>query len=223
MTIRRLGNRLRGACREEDGNITAIATVTIVLSMLIVLPMVWNWGALYTTRTFSQNGSDAGSLAAAETVARQLNNASLDWWGCIPPETPPSIVQKYVGMVVMPIGNGGAGAGAAQDYAAANRSDVRNYAQFVQPMGPDGIHAKIVDGVTIPPTRVELESAAPVTGILAEGIYRLNGTPVGSYATAETYLYNYRTWETPCPLDPEAIARHYQFTWRVRLIDDRRD
>jgi hypothetical protein len=42
---------------------------------------------------------------------------------------------------------------------------------------------------------------------------------VRSRASAEVYLASVRTWQTPCPAAPtKAIAQHYQFTWKTRLI-----
>lgn len=205
--------------RDERGNITLLSTMLIVMSMLIVLPIAWNWGVLFTVRTQSQNGSDAAALAGAESVARQLNAAGADWWGCVPPETPPLIVRRYVETVVAPVGNSGMGAGAAEEYAAANRGAIDAYRQWMQRMGADGVHAKLVAGVTVPPVRVAVRNAAPIKGTLADGLYPFNDLPVGSQARAETYLDRVRSWQTPCPGDPEAIAQHYTFRWRVRLID----
>lgn len=205
--------------RDEQGNMTLLSTMLVVMSMLIVLPIAWNWGVLFTVRTQSQNGSDAGALAGAESVARQLNAAGTDWWGCVPPETPPVIVRRYVETVVGPVGNSGSGGGAAGQYAAANRGSLAGYSQWMQRMAADGVHAKLVDGVTVPPVRVAVRNDAPIAGTLAEGLYQFDGMPVGSQARAETYLDRVRSWQTPCPGNPKAIAQHYNFRWRVRLIN----
>lgn len=205
--------------RDERGNMTLLSTALIVMSMTIVLPIAWNWGVLFTVRNQSQNGSDAGSLAAAESVARELNAAGRDWWDCVPPKTPPQIVRRYVETVVVPVGGSGNGGGAAEQYAAQNRSTINDYAQWVQRMAADGVHAKAVDGVTVPPVRTAVEGSAQIQGTLIEGLYGFDGTPVNSRARAEAYLYSVRSWQTPCPTDPEAIAQHYTFRWRIRLID----
>lgn len=86
-------------------------------------------------------------------------------------------------------------------------------------MGADDVHAKLVDGMVVPPIHVNVGASANVRGTLAPQIYGVEGQPVQSNATAEVYLDRVRTWETPCPANPQAVARHYQFRWRIRLVE----
>ena len=219
--MRRLARLRRAAdmLRDDSGNITSIALMLTVLIMTTVLPLVWNGGAIFVARRQSQNSSDAAALAAAQSVAQSLNSASQDWWGCIPPQTPTLIVEAYKAAVVMPIGSAGGGSGAAAQYAAANRAELTGYRQAIAPMGPDGVHAQLVSGATVWPIRLTVHGQAGVRGSIVPSFYHLDGTPVKAWASAEAYLARVRTWQTPCPAAPDkAIAQHYQFTWKTRLI-----
>lgn len=217
--MRKLRDAIKQPLIEERGSMVPLVTALITMAVLVILPMVWNTGAIRAIRRQSQNSSDAAAHAGAEAVARQLNNMSRDWWGCIPPETPQTIVGRYLGTVVTPIAAGQVGYGSAASFASQNRGSLISYAQHLHPMGPDGVHAKMVDGVVIPPIHVNLRASSPVRGALELAIYDVNGTPLYSGATGEAYLDRVRTWTTPCPYNPtKAIARHYQFTWKVRLV-----
>jgi hypothetical protein len=216
--MRRLPQRL-SSLRDESGNITAIVTAMILLLTTTLLPLVWNVGAAYAARRQSQNGSDAAALAAAEEVARSLNAASTDWWGCIPPQTNQLIVQSYVGLVVVPIGGAGGGSGAAAQYAANNRSTLTQYSQGVAWVAPDNVHARLVDGVTVPPIRISVGTRSEVRGSLMDAIYRTNQASLRARARSEVYLDKVHKWQTPCPAAPtKAIAQHYRFEWKIRLI-----
>jgi hypothetical protein len=216
--MRRLREAIKRPLYDERGSMTFVMTALIMMAVIIVLPLVWNTGAIRAVRRQSQNSSDAAALAGAESVARRLNSLSQDWWGCIPPETPKSIVGRYVGTVVTPIAGSNIGLGAAQSYAAQNRGSLSAYSQHLHPMGADGVHAKMVDGVVVPPIHVDLRSSSQVRGAMELAVYNVNGLPVRSSATAEVYLDRVRTWQTPCPYNPEAIARHYQFRWKIRMV-----
>jgi hypothetical protein len=216
--MRKLRDAIRRPLADERGSMTFLVTALIVMAVLVVLPMVWNTGAIRAVRRQSQNSSDAAALAAAESVARRLNSVSQDWWGCIPPETPPLIVTRYVETIVSPIAASHLGQGAANTYAAQNRGSLIAYAQHLHRMGADGVHAKLVDGVVVPPIHADVRSTSPVRGAMELAIYDVNGMPMQSGATAEVYLDRVRTWETPCPATPKAIARHYQFRWKIRMI-----
>lgn len=216
--MRRLREAIKQPLAEEHGSMVYLVTALITMAVLVVLPLVWNTGAIRAIRRQSQNSSDAAAHAGAEAVARQLNNMSRDWWGCIPPETPQTIVRRYLGMVVTPIANSNTGYGSAASYAAQNRGSLTSYAQHLHPMGADGVHAKMVDGVVIPPIHVNLRSSSTVRGAMELAIYDVNGTPLYSGATGEAYLDRVRTWTTPCPYNSKAIARHYQFTWKIRMV-----
>lgn len=196
----------------------AVAGV-IFVGVVAILPLVFNLGAVWSIRRQSQNSSDAAALAAAESLARRLNTQSQDWWGCVPPETPQTIVGRYVGQVVARTAGQQIGGGAASEYAAANRGNVNRYSQHLHPMGADGVHAKLVDGVTVPPIHVDVGTTVAVRGTFAPSAAGVEGRPVQSNATAETYLWRVRSWQTPCPGNPKAIAQHYQFRWRVRLVE----
>lgn len=214
----RIKHWLNRAWHDEHGNMTALSTVTVVVLLTTLLPIVVNWGALFAIRTQSQNSSDAAALAAAEETARRLNRVSQDVWGCVPPETPTTIVQTYRSTTVVPIGNSSSGGGAAQQYTQINEATLVDYNQYVARARADNVHARTVAGVTIPPIYADVRSEALVRGTLFNGLYKFNGTPVRARASAETYLAKVDTWQTPCPTDPKAVAQHYRFRWQVRLI-----
>ena len=233
--MQRLHIRLLAALREERGSMTLLMTGLIVVAVVVTLPMVWNIGAVRVVRHHSQNSSDAAALAAAESSARRLNALSRDWWGCVPPKKPRQIVERYMRSVVAPVAASNIGRGAAVQYASQNRGTVARYSQWLRKMKADGVHAKLVDGVAILPIHADVRSSAPVTGLIGAGFledgsrdpdeaptetpaHPLEGMPVLSQATAETYLDWVRTWQTPCPTDSNAVARHYQFRWKVRLV-----
>ncbi len=197
---------------------TLVSTALIVVALTVVLPMVWNFGAVYTVRRQSQNSADAAAQAAAESVARELNEQSRNVWGCVPPETPSSIVRRYVGGKVSSIANSGVGAGAAADYAAANRGSVSGYTQHLHPLRADGVHAKLVHGIVVPPVHVTAETSAPVRGLIAKSMFSSEGMASPSRAGGEAYLHWWREWQTPCPGNPKAVAWHFQFRWKIRLI-----
>jgi hypothetical protein len=79
------------------------------------------------------------------------------------------------------------------------------------------VHAKLVDGVVLIPVHVDTRTTSTVVGILGTERYSGSG-PLRARATAETYLERFWRWETPCPGDPEAIAVHYRFKWKIRLV-----
>jgi hypothetical protein len=212
-------NNWRDAYRDDQGSMSLATTGLIIVMLLVLLPMIWNLGAIRTVHRYSQNSSDAAALAGAESVARRLNDLSRDWWGCVPPETPPGIVERYLRSVVVPVGHSGIGQGAAAEYAASNRGALRSYSQRVRWMGADGVHAKLVSGVVVPPIQVDVEAGSPVRGLLARPLYDMEGRPVPTRATAEAYLDQVRTWQTPCRFNPkDAVEVHYQFRWKVRLV-----
>jgi hypothetical protein len=208
----------RATLAEQCGSMTILTTAMLVVSLVVILPMVLNLGAVRTVRRQSQNGSDAAAQAAAEQAARVLNYRSRDIWGCVPPETASSIVRRYVATVVEPIGESGVGGDSAREYAAQNHSTVTSYSTHVHRMGADGVHAKTVSGVVVPPVHVSARVSAPLKGLIVEPMDDLNGYPVPSLASGEAYLDRYRTWKTPCPGNPDAIAIHYQFIWKMRLV-----
>lgn len=216
--MRKLREAIKQPLYDERGSMVFVVTALITMAILVILPLLWNTGAIRAIRRQSQNSSDAAALAGAETLARQLNTMSQDWWGCIPPETPQTIVRRYLGTVVTPIANSSMGYGAAASYAAQNRGSLTNYAQHLHPMGADGVHAKLVDGVVIPPIHVDLRASSPVRGAMELAIYDVNGTPLHSGATGEVYLDRVRTWTTPCPYSTKSVARHYQFRWKIRMV-----
>lgn len=217
--MRRKAARLIQALPDESGSMTLLSTGLILVALVVMLPMVWNLGAVHVVRRQSQNGSDAAAQAAAESVARRLNALSYDWWGCVPPELPRTIVGRYVSSIVTSAATSNAGAGAAVQYAASNHGTITRYSQHLHRMAADGVHAKLVDGVVIPPVHIDVGASAPVRGLIATSMYDLEGLPVPSGASAEVYLHRVRIWETPCPHNPtEAVARHYQFRWQIRLV-----
>lgn len=207
------------ALRQEHGSMSIAAAGVIFVGVVAILPLVWNLGSIWTIRRQSQTSSDAAALAAAESIARRLNGQSQDWWDCVPPETPQTIVQAYVGAVVAPAAQSQLGRPAAEEYAATNRGTLTQYSQHIHPMGADGVHAKLVDSVVVPPIHVDLDGSVTMRGTLAPAGASVAGKPVHSGTTAETYLHQVRSWETPCPFDPEAVAQHYQFRWRIRLVE----
>lgn len=204
--------------REEHGSMTLLSTAMIVVSLLVILPMVWNLGSVRVVRRQSQNSSDAAAQAGAERVAREINRRSRDVWGCVPPETASSIVRRYVASVVAPIGGSNVGAGDAAEFAAHNRGTTTSYQQHVHSMGADGVHAKLVRGVVVPPVHVTAQASAAVKGLIAAPMDGLEGYPVPSLASGEAYLYSWNTWTTSCPNNSKAKAIHYSFTWRIRLV-----
>jgi len=210
--------RLRRALADERGGITILNTALIVVALIVVLPTVWNFGAVRVMSRISHTSSDAAAQAAAESVARRLTDLGSDWWGCIPPETPPQIVRRYVSMVVEPIAWSHIGAGAAGQYAASNRGSLTEYDQHLHRMGADGVHARLVDGVIVPPVHVAAGISVPLQGLIARSVSPGEGTPVPSHASAEAYLARVTTWVTPCPGNTEAVARHYRFRWKIRLV-----
>lgn len=207
---------LLGNLRDDDGSASLFAVGLVFVATVVFLPLVWNMGSIYTARRISQNGTDAAALAGAESVARRLNQLSTDWWGCIPPETPPTIVERYKQQVVAPVAGSRLGAGSAAEYAASNKTTLAGYQQRLKVMGADGVHAKLVDGSTVYPVHVDTATTSPTKGFLQPGRY--TNQTLRARATAETYLSRVYTWETPCPTNPKAIARHYSFTWKVRLV-----
>lgn len=208
---------LQRTIRDEQGSASMLIVGLTFVVVLTMLPLVWNFGALYNARRVSQNASDAAALAGAESVARRINDLSQDWWGCVPPETPQTIVQRYKQQVVAAVAGSGNGAGAASSYAAANHSTLGGYGQRLRPMGADGVHAKLVDGVVLVPVHVDTRTTSPMVGILGSDQYS-GVAPLRARATAETYLERFWRWETPCPTNPKAIAVHYRFKWKIRLV-----
>ncbi len=210
--------RLPRALVEEEGSMTLLMTGLLVVALVVVIPLVWNIGAVRAIGRQSQNGSDAAALAGAESVARRLSDRGRDWWGCVPPETPTTIVRRYLGTVVAPVAWSQIGRPAAQGYAGANGGSLSDYGQRLRSMGADGVHARLVSGVVIPPVMADVDAYVPVTGLVASQLYKGDGMPVPSGATAEAYLASVHTWQTSCPANPKAAARHYSFRWKVRLV-----
>lgn len=212
---------------DERGSISIASAGLVLVAITVFLPMVWNLGAVRVVRRLSQNSSDAAALAAAETVARQLNEQGR----CVPVKTPSVDLRRYVLTTVAPLGNDGSGAGAADQYARSNRGTLRAYGQRLYPTASDGVHSKLVDGVVFPPSRVYLETQVPIHGLLVVAMYGGEGTPVRSAASAEVYLakvrvnnidregdaesaYLFRN-EPPCPV---GAGKVYTFRWLVRLV-----
>lgn len=216
--MRQAADRSLAELRDERGSMTLVSSALIVVALTVILPMVWNFGAVYTVRRQSQNSADAAAQAAAESVARELNEQSKNVWGCVPPETPSTIVMRYVGGKVASIANSGVGAGAAADYAAANRGNVTGYTQHLHPRPADGVHAKLVHGVAVPPVHVTAETSAAVRGLIARSMFSVERTSSPSRAGGEAYLDGWREWKTSCPGNPKAVAWHFQFRWKIRLI-----
>lgn len=215
--MKQIRRTLQHTLQDERGSASMLITGVMFVVVLTLLPLVWNFGALYNARRLSQNGSDAAALAGAESVARRINDLSQDWWGCVPPETRQTIVQRYKQQVVAAVAGSGVGAGSASTYASANRSSLTGYNQRLRPMGADGVHAKLVDGVVLIPVHVDARTTSPNVGFIVTERY--NGiAPLRARATAETYLERFWRWETPCPGNPKAIAVHYRFQWKIRLV-----
>ena len=207
--------RRKTTLADELGSIALISTALIIMFTLLLLPAVWNLGAINAVRRQSQNGSDAAALAGAETLAQRLDAAGADWWGCIPPETRQTIVGRYVGMVVAPLAGSNAGRGSAAGYFSSNDGNLDAYGQRLR-YGP---HALVVSGVPVPPIEADVKGFVSMKGTIIASLYHIDGTPIRSSATGEAYLDDVRTWTTPCPANPlHAIAFHYRFTWKVRLV-----
>lgn len=207
--------------RLRPGALSLPMTMLVVLLTVVLLPFLWNLGAIYTVRGAARTGSDAAALAAAEELARRLNAASGDWWGCLPPETDTLIVRRYVNDVVLPLAAAQQrGQAVARNYAAAHNQTLTGYGQRIRAMAADGIHARAVAGVVIAPVIVDVASAAAVRGMVGLPGGELSGRPITAHASAEVYLAQVRRWETPCPAQaqPEAVAVHYAFRWRIRLV-----
>lgn len=215
--MKQIRRTLQQIIKSERGSASMLGVGLTLVTVLTMLPLAWNFGALYNARRVSQNGSDAAALAGAESVARRINDLSQDWWGCVPPETPQTIVMRYKQQVVAMVAASQIGAGAAGSFAGANHSSLTGYRQRLHSMGPDGVHAKLVDGVVIIPVHADARTTSPVVGILGTDRYSGAG-PLRARATAETYLDRYWRWETPCPGNPKAIAVHYRFQWKIRLV-----
>lgn len=215
--MRNFRQKLQHLVQDERGSASMFGVGFAVVTILALLPLVWNFGALYSARRVSQNASDAAALAGAESVARAINARSQDFWGCVPPETPQLIVQRYKLQVVATVAASGVGAGPASSFASANTSSISGYTQRLHPMGADGVHAKLVDGVTVFPVHVDARTVSQTTGVIVKERYG-DMPSMRARATAETYLKQYWRWETPCPGNPKAIAVHYRFKWQVRLV-----
>ena len=212
---------LEPALREEDGNVVVLATASIIMFMLVVMPIAVNFGVAGTWRRFSQNGSDAAALAAAEQAGRDL--WTPDWRGCQPPETSQMLVERYNLQRVTRVAYSQSGMGPAAAFAGDNQSDLVEYLQFLGPRAVLGGRANnVVHGVIVPPVRVMVKTEATVAGMFANGEAGVNGERVPSYAQAEAYLYKWRHWVTPCPYNKYAIENHFYFEWKVRLLDDPR-
>jgi ABC-type phosphate transport system substrate-binding protein len=208
---------LQQTIREQQGSASMFGVGLTFVVILTLLPLVWNFGAIWNARRVSQNASDAATLAGAESVARQINALSQDWWGCVPPETPQTIVQRYKQQVVASVAGSGIGSGSAGSFAKANGASINGYSQRLHPMGADGVHAKMVDGVVVIPVHVDARTSSPTLGVIVTERYG-GIAPLRAHATAETYLDRYWRWETPCPTNPKAIAVHYRFKWKIRLV-----
>ncbi|MBA3944897.1 MAG: Tad domain-containing protein [Herpetosiphonaceae bacterium] len=200
---------------DESGSIALVSTAMIIMFTLLLLPAVWNLGAIKAVRRQSQNGSDAAALSGAETLAQRLNAAGADWWGCIPPETRQTIVGRYVGMVVAPLAASNAGQGDAAGYFSSNGGALNAYGQRLR-YGP---HALVVSGVPVPPIVDDVKGDVSMKGTIIASIYHIDGAPIRSSASGEAYLDDVQSWTTPCPANPiHAIAFHYRFRWKVRLV-----
>ncbi len=57
---------------------TLLMTALIVVGLIVILPLVWNVGAVRAIGRQSQNSGDAAALAAAESVARELTARGRD-------------------------------------------------------------------------------------------------------------------------------------------------
>lgn len=219
MNARTTTRRLRELLAEEDGNIIALSTATIMVLVLVIMPIVMNAGVISTTRRFSQNGSDAAALAAAEEVAREL---SRDWTAiqCMPPAKMREIAEEYRATRVYPIGNSGIGGGAAGQYAAANRGDLQSYGQYT-----GGPHPYNWAGVRIPSITTMAANGADVRVTFIPSFYNLNGRDVDSVASAEAFMEQVIPLPPlPCPEESStAVHPRFRFVWNVRIIDDPRD
>jgi hypothetical protein len=197
--IQRL-NQLRRRLTEEDGA-NSLLVLLILSAALFIIPVLVDFSIVHYTRRVAQTGSDAAVMSAAKDYASAL---SIEWWGTCN-EPPISVVGRYWGQHVLPVGWSPLGMSSASSYAAANRSRLTGYANyFINDF-------KMVDGVPIRYVAVDGATEKEVNNLIDYG----RDFDAPAQATSVAYLDRYDRWTVPCGWS--GVLFVYRLDWNITL------
>ena len=201
---------LQSIARDERGGLGYNA-LWICFVIIFLIPFFWDVASVHYARRFSGAGADAGSLAAAQEYARQLQYVP-QWNGIfrgscpLQEYTPQQVVLRYK---LNPAFGAppGIGYSQAESYVGQNGDGMDSYRSWPEYAG------RVVAGVPIPWIKVAIDTGRHVN--TAYGPIYQKEFDVPNKALAVAYLWQWNM--TPRPCGNGYNTYDFTFEWKITL------